>query len=426
MRRRFWLLPALIATAGCTGECDVLWPALAGEPPPCRPPAEADPQAAPGDEAMPADGPVIPVERVPPGVPPGEPPVEPAVEPADPREPVSEPDWPILTLGTFYDSGALIDDRVLPVPDTGTPQAERYRALAADLMRLRAVLPTYDARLAAARSQRESASVAYYGELAGVSARIQQGGALGDPALREALDRAEAHLQTLAGAEALLGQLADEVAADRSLASLLRDQLADAAALRPQDPADEETRERLSDAVEETASLFDRMLEEVDTELAAAQDTDPAKSPELAALRQAIADGVLPGLGVGRTGLPSADPQQTAIGSGFDAFFRTDGRLPLVVVRLDEHMDGVRPALWQAVAGHVSADGSDQSHFAVVAVSPDLDQDSAEALYAHQVLQRAEAVRQSLLTLGVAGDRVRLFTVSSRSVSQGEVRLYGP
>ncbi len=448
VRRCLWLLPLFLAAA-CTGRCDVLWPALAGEQTPCM--AAAAPEVE--EDALGTEEPAPPRRTTPtPSVPTAQPddsprssapaaapsqpapatpvarPDEPLLEEEneDPNPPTAHPDWPILTLGTFYDEGVLIDDRLLQVPNTGTPQAARYRELALEVQRLRAVLPTYDARLATVRSDRERASVAYYGELAAVSARIQGGGALGDPGLRDALTRAEAQLDALAGADAQLGQLADEVAADRSIASLLRDQLADAAALRPEDPADPETRERLSEAVEETATLFDRLLEEVDAEVAAAGSRDPEQAPELAVLRQAAADGVLQGLGVGRTGLPAEDPEQSASGSGFDAYFRTEGRLPLMVVHLEDKLDTVRPEIWQAIARHVSPDGSDASRFSVVAVSPALEQASAEALYSHQVLQRAEAVRQSLMTLGVAAERIRIFPVSSASVSEGEIRLYGP
>jgi hypothetical protein len=233
---------------------------------------------------------------------------------------------------------------------------------------------------------------------AGIEARLKSHGAAGDPALLADWNDAQNQLNRSSEAIARLANVSTWSTSDAALVSYIL-QATRAASGQP-DTSDQERRQltQIEREANRVSVSVDRLLSQVSGEIASRNLFVAAAHRRLAALGPAIAQG--------RPASPSASPAAASSGSA------------LVTIRFDRPDVPYEEQLFGAV--NQALERRPDVAFDVVAVSPP----GASRASATASKRNIESVVQSLTSMGLPADRIRLSARTLVDASGNEVRIY--
>jgi hypothetical protein len=309
------------------------------------------------------------------------------------------------------------------VGETGTLVGRKTAELRRELDRLNQRLSEQGERLTQVRRATVENAQRYHGTVAAVTARLQLGTTPGNPVLVSQWNAAQAELDRINGDIMALNTLANEVASNSALANYVLESSRAAYGLTGAIDEDHRQLAILEDDTNRTAVLVDRLLAEINEDIARQSAYVGTERDNLATLSQAVKNGELFGSNLalrsayGRGNAPMFSNSSTPRGG-----FAMGGRRPLVVIRFDRPDVAYERALYSAVAR--ALENRPAAAFDVVAVTPAAGKAAQVALYQSQSKRFANRVMKSLTEMGMPASRVSLAATTSPGASTSEVHVY--
>lgn len=377
---------AVIAAAGLLSACsymsDSLWPTVSGDAPPPR-------------------------ERV-----------------AIPASPAEANTQPTLSPGAAPAPVAVAAAPGVQPQATGTYVGQKVSQLFGELQRLQAQLQQQNQTLQQLREQTTQNAQRYHGTVAAITARLQLGTTPGNPILTSQWNAAQVELDRLASDIGALNGLANQVAGNSSLAAYILE--SSRAAYQLSGAVDEDHRQLaiLEDQTNRTVVLVDRLLAELNEDIARQTAYVANERANLTTLSQAIKNGELYGPSLmSRAFAPTSGGREsfstpTTPASGFNA----GGRRPLVVIRFDRPDVAYQQQLYQAVSK--TLEQRPEAQFDLVAVAPGAGSAAEGALGQSQSRRYANQVMRSLTDMGLPASRVTLAATTNPGSATNEVHIY--
>lgn len=308
---------------------------------------------------------------------------------------------------------------VTPGSPTGTYVGKKVQAFRGDLAALKTIVSQHNAQLQTLRNQ-TSRSAAQYHELVGaITARLQVGSTPGNPILVANLRRAQELMNGMGADVAKLNQLSTEVAADSAMAGYLLESIRSSYALSGAIEEDHRQLRVLEDDTNQTIVLIERLLKELNSDIARQQQYVANERDGLSVLSSSVQSGQFYGTGGSTLGMRGAG--DSAAGTRLAPMDLTERR-PLVVIRFDRANVPYEQALYQSVKQ--ALDRNPGAHFDLVAVSPTQVSPGQTALGSSAARRNAESVMRSLAGMGLPADRVALSATTSAQAHGNEVHLY--
>lgn len=391
------VLGAAFLLAGCSFASDALWPSLTGE----DPAGEAQQQAkASGQRVQ-----IAPSQAERSGAP--------TLSPAAP---------PILGTGTFQPQG------ITPGASTGTFVGGKVVQFRNELSRLQVAISQHNGALQQVRQLTVQNAQRYHGTVAAVNARLQVGTTPGNPILVGQWNQAQAELDSVGADTARLNTLANEVAADSTMASYLLESTRAAYGLSGAVDEDHRQLGILEDEVNRTVVLIDRLLNEVSEDISRQTNYLNSERRNLTTLSLAVKNGELYGSSlVNRAYAPAGSLASAGPAQGGDAPLQTGAtgggeRSPLVVIRFDRPDVDYAQALYTAMSR--ALERRPDAMFDLVAVAPNRGTPARVALNSNTARRNAENVLRSLTDMGLPAGRVNLSAATSTTSQTNEVHIY--
>ena len=404
------LFSAAALLSGCSFASDALWPSLTGD----EPAAEASqqvpiqPSVAEANQ-QPTLGPTAQAAPAPPGLP--------APPPA---------------LGTTN----FAPQPITNTPTTGTFVGQKVGQLRGELRQLQGRLSQQNSELQQIRQTTTQNAQRYHGTVAAVTARLQLGTTPGNPVLVSQWNAAQAELDRLNADIAAMNSLANLVASNSSLAAYILESARASYSLSGAIDEDHRQLAILEDETNRTVVLVDRLLAELNEDVARQTAYVGNERANLTTLSNAIKNGELfgssllaraygagsagAGAGAGIAAAPAPSPFATS--STPRSGFATTGRRPLVVIRFDRPDVPYEQALYTAVSR--TLDRRPDAQFDLVAVVPAVGTASEVAATQSQSKRNANRVLRTLTDMGLPASRVSLASTTSPSASSSEVHIY--
>ena len=261
----------------------------------------------------------------------------------------------------------------------------------------------------------------YYEYVARIRARLQNGTTPGNPELTEMWKQASA---LLSGSDKNMSETAklssEMVRAKNELDSLL-ETIRETFSVPGAMEIDHENLKQLEDESNQTIVSLKRLSSELSLQIARQQRYFSTESQNVNALSTEIQAGRVSNGNVSQM-VPSAAATKPAkpayLPSAID-LPETDisGRRPLMVIRFNKRDMDYEQSLYKAVKA--ALDKRPSTHFEVVAVSP-ADTRSG----AFEAAKNADAVRESLLAMGLPASRIYSSQASKPGIKTTEVHLY--
>jgi len=384
----------------CSDVSDAIWPSMSGEDPAARDripiAASAAEQAGPAGFGQPGFGAAGPPMFQPP---------------------------PALGSSDFSPPG------VQPGAATGTFVGQKVVELRGEVRRLQQLLGQQNQQLQGLRDRTTQDAQRYHGVVAAVTARLQMGTTPSNPVLVSQWNAAQAELERIGNDVANMNGLANQVAANSSLAAYILENAR--AAYQLAGAIDEDHRQLaiLEDETNRTVVLVDRLLGELNEDVARQSAYISNERANLAALSSSIRGGELLGPSLlARAYAASAQAAQVQAGSGFQqsgtprAGYSPDGRRPLVVIRFDRPDVPFRQALYTALSQ--ALERAPNAHVDVVAVTPTRGSSAENARGASQAKRQANDVMKAIGEMGLPASRLSLAATSSPQAASNEVHVY--
>ncbi len=313
---------------------------------------------------------------------------------------------------------------VMQAPSTGTAVGQKVQEVRGQLTQLQSGIQGRNTRLVTIRNGLQQSSQRYYGTIAAVTQRLQQGTTPGNPILTNQWNQAQAELEKLAQDTGQLSQLGNDVAADAGNASFILDTIR--ATYRVPGAIDEDHRQLrvLEDETNRTVVLIDRVLTEVNGDVQRQNAWLGGERANLSALALSVKGGELigPSLASRAYAGPGANPAMASTSSAPVQSFAGDGRPPLVVIRFDRPDVPFQQALYNAVSA--TLERRPQASFDLVAVTAQRGDAGQGALNQSAARRNAERVFRSLTEMGLPSSRVNLSGASAPNAATNEVHLY--
>lgn len=371
---------AAILLTGCSFASDALWPSLTGD----KPKEEAAPPPSPSP-----------------------PPTQPQAA-ATPPQP-----------GT----GDFRPRPVTELPSTGTAVGQKAAQLRDDLRSLQSTLQAQNDTLQQLRRETTETAQRYHGTVAAIEAKLQLGTTPGNPVLVSQWNAAQSELDRMNSDVAAMTSLGNEVASNSSLANYILESARAAYGLAGAIDEDHRQLAILEDETNRTAVLVDRMLAEINEDVARQTAYIGNERANLTTLSMAIKNGELFGSSLfSRAYTTRGDTPTYATSATPRSGFAAAGREPLMVIRFDRPDVPFERELYSVAAETVQ--GRPNTQFEVVAVSPSAGQAAEVALNQSQAKRNANRVLQALLDMGLPPSRVTLSATTSGDVSTNEVHVY--
>lgn len=298
---------------------------------------------------------------------------------------------------TAAEATPAADETLQPAAD---PQAtERsIEHLRAELALLQDNVAGQTAQLEALRAQSIRDAETYRALVRTIDAKLQAGAAPGDPALVDLWNQAETQFDLVNDRLMEIDALSTDAAENAARAAELQDRLW-----------------ALEDEASQTASLADRLQDDLAQSSAQQNNYVGIERSNLQALALAIDSGVPADIAIASLADVSATPVG-APGSGI-----ATGR-PLVVIRFDTAAVDYEPALLSAVSA--ALDRRPNAAFDVAAVSPASGSEAQLVADIEAARRHADAVIASLAGMGLTADRVSVTSVVSPEVQDNEVHVF--
>ena len=214
-----------------------------------------------------------------------------------------------------------------------------------------------------------------------------------------------------------MNALSNKVANDSSLAAFILESVRATYGLTGAVDEDHRQLAVLEDETNRTVVLIDRLLNELNEDIARQTNYVSRERADLTVLSVAVKNGELFGSSLANRAYGTAAPARGAATVG-----NLSNRRPLVVIRFDRPNVPYKEPVFSAVSEALNRRPG--SVFDVVSIVPQRGTPAQVALNANQARRNAEQVVQTLVEMGLPSDRVSLNSTSSGQVANNEVHIY--
>jgi len=301
---------------------------------------------------------------------------------------------------------------------TGTEVGRRVDRLRDDLGRLQNSVGNDNSELQTLRQQAIADAVRYQELVARIQARLQVGTTPGNPELVAAWTESQLILDKIADSVGQMAALSNKAANDSALAAFILESVRATYGLTGAVDEDHRQLAVLEDETNRTVVLIDRLLNELNEDIARQTNYVSRERSDLTVLSVGVKNGELFGTSLANraygTAAPLRGPANTVGG--------LTNQRPLVVIRFDRPNVPYQEPLFTAVSEALNRRPG--SVFDVVSIVPQQGTPAQVALDANQARRNAEQVVQSLSGMGLPSDRLSLSSTSSGDVDNNEVHIY--
>ena len=316
-----------------------------------------------------------------------------------------------LALGTtsFESPG------VTPGQPTGTFVGEKVIELREQLIGVQTRSNANSLGLQQIRQSSTQTAQRYHGAIAAITARLQVGTTPGNPILVSQWNVGQTDLDQIAADITTMNALANEISNDSAMAAYLLESARASYSLTGAIDEDHRQLSILEDETNRTVVLIDRLLSELNEDIARQTTYVANERANLSALAASIKNGEFYGNSLSKAGLPIGG--QPAVSTGLPA-----GKRPLVVIRFDranvQYQQAVYTALRKALERRPNA------AFDLVGVSPAVGTPAQMQLAQNNSRKRAQEVLQTVTSMGLPANRIALSSATSQNVVTNEVHIY--
>jgi hypothetical protein len=326
---------------------------------------------------------------------------------------------PIITstppqLGT----GDFTPRAVTPGASTGTEVGRRVERLRGDLDRLLSQVNTHNSQLQQMRGGTVTNATRYQDLVAAIQTRLQIGTTPGNPNLVAQWNEAQTTLDNIGTNIGTMNNLANQVADNSALAAFILESVRATYGLTGAVDEDHAQLAILEDETNRTVVLIDRLLNELNEDIARQTNYLSRERSNLTVLSLAVKNGELFGRSLANRAYSSAAPinsQPSRVGN-------LASRRPLVVIRFDRTDVPFEEPLYTAVNEALSRRPG--AAFDLVAVTPQRGTPAQVALNASQARRNVEKVLRTLTSMGLPTEQVSLSSTTDPGVSSNEVHVY--
>ncbi len=259
----------------------------------------------------------------------------------------------------------------------------------------------------------------YYEYVARIRARLQNGTTPGNPELTEMWKQASALLTGSDKNMAETAKLSSETIRTKNELDALLETIRETFLIPGALEIDHENLRMLEDEANQTIVSSNRLSSDLSLQITRQQQYFNSESQNINGLSTDIQYGTLSANTRQQTSAAALQPSMPAYISSAVDLPNADltGRRPLMVIRFDKSKIDYEQALYKAVKA--ALDKRPSTKFEIVAVSPS---DTVSAVT--EAVKNAEAVRESLLAMGLPAGRIYSSKTSNASVKTTEVHLY--
>jgi hypothetical protein len=319
---------------------------------------------------------------------------------------------PTLGASNFQPSG------VSAGKPTGTEVGRRVNRLRDDLGRMQLSVGNNNSELQTLRAQTISDARGYQELTASIRAPLQVGTTPGNPNLVAGWAKAQITLDRISDSVGEMAALSSKVANNSALSAFILESVRATYGLTGAVDEDHSQLAILEDEVNRTVVLIDRLLNELNEDIARQTNYVSRERSDLTVLSVAVKNGELLGASLSNRAFgTAASPRGAANTVGNLA-----NRRPLVVIRFDRPNVPYQEPLFTAVSEALNRRPG--SVFDVVSIVSQRGTPAQVALNANQARRNAEQVLQNLSRMGLPSDRLSLNSTSSGEVTNNEVRIY--
>jgi outer membrane murein-binding lipoprotein Lpp len=304
-----------------------------------------------------------------------------------------------------------------PFQISGTFVGRKVGELREDLDDLQATIDSHNRELQDMRARTRQAAGIYHQRVGVMNARLQVGTTPGNPVLVQQWNRAQGELQNIDRVNDEMNALNNEVGSTSSLSAFLLDSVQSAYGLSGAMEVDHEHLALVEDATNRSVVLIDRLHNELSEDTARQSSYLSRERQNLITLSLAIKNGEFYGDSLANMafGEPEAPARERAAEDYLD-------RQALVVIRFDDEEVAYEQAVYNAISQVL--DRRPQAAFDVLAVAPQLNNETRSSLNRAQVRRLAGRVLRSMNEMGLPPNRVSLAATTSHSVDTNEVHIY--
>jgi len=336
--------------------------------------------------------------------------------------PNAPPAAPTLTAGgtpPLVGSGQFTPPPATKFQPTGTFVGQKISELSGELSNLQGRLAQRNGQLQQIRTTTVQNAQRYHGTVAAVNARLQLGTTPGNPILISQWNQAQAELDRIGVDIAAMNSLANEVAADSSLAAFLLESARATYGLSGAIDEDHRQLQVLEDETNGTVVLVDRLLNEISEDVSRQTAYVSNERRDLTTLSLAIKNGELYGSSLSNRAFAAAPAVGAPAARGNVS---VQGRRPLVVIRFDRPDVPYEQALYTAMSR--TLERRPGARFALVAVNPNSTSSAKVALGQSAARKNAQKVLRTLTDMGLPPDRITLSATTSAEAATNEVHIY--
>ena len=267
------------------------------------------------------------------------------------------------------------------------------------------------------RAQTKSNAQLYHNSIGLINSRLQVGTTPGNPFLVRQWNIGQQQLSKIDGDIGKMNSLANAVAGSSTMSSYLLETTRAAYGITGAVDEDHRQLAILEDEVNRTVVLIDRLLNELSEDIARQSAYVSNERSNLTTLSLAVKNGEL--LGGSLANRAYAPRSNSSTSNRLDP---VSNRSPLVVIRFDRPNIQYKQALYTAV--NQALKRRPDAGFDIVAVTAAQASGGKIVVENNKAKRNAEAVLRSLSEMGLALDRVRLSSKTSRSAQSNEVHLF--
>jgi hypothetical protein len=319
---------------------------------------------------------------------------------------------PALGASNFRPSGVTAGQA------TGTEVGRRVDRLRDDLGRMQLGVGNDNSKLQALRTQTISDARGYQELTASIRAPLQVGTTPGNPNLVAGWAEAQITLDRISDSIGEMAALSSNVANNSALSAFILESVRATYGLTGAVDEDHSQLAILEDEVNRTVVLIDRLLNELNEDIARQTNYVSRERSDLTVLSVAVKNGELLGTSLTNRAFGTAAPPR----GGASTVGNLANLRPLVVIRFDRPNVPYQEPLFTAVSEALNRRPG--SVFDVVSIVSQRGTPAQVALNANQARRNAEQVLQNLSQMGLPSDRLSLNSTSSGEVANNEVRVY--
>jgi hypothetical protein len=307
---------------------------------------------------------------------------------------------------------------VTPGSSTGTEVGRRVERLRGDLDRLQTQVNEHNSSLQQLRGNTVGSATRYQDLIAAIQTRLQIGTTPGNPNLVAQWNEAQQTLDNIGDNIGSMNNLANQVADNSALAAFILESVRATYGLTGAVDEDHAQLAVLEDETNRTVVLIDRLLNELNEDIARQTNYLSRERGNLTVLSLAVKNGELFGRSLSNRAFTSAAP----VSSQPQRVGNLANRRPLVVIRFDRADVPFEEPLYTAV--NEALNRRPGAGFDLVAVTPQRGTPAQVALNASQARRNAERVLRTLTAMGLPTERVNLGSTTDPNVTSNEVHVY--